>query len=339
MYRDRALDYIKLEEMFDTKILTYVTGDRAGWETQIGADVLDYFLHHLDTMGSPKKISLFLYTRGGDTLAGWSIVNLIRQFCDEFEVIVPSKCHSTGTLMCLGANSIVMTKQATLGPIDPSVNTPLNPLVPGGNQQAKYAVSVEDVKGYLDWAKSELNIKNEQNLSEILVKLSDLVHPLVLGKVYRAKAQIQMLAKKLLINQNLEDEKIDNIIAFLASDSGSHDYTIYRREAQEHLGLKIVKPDQEKYNVIKRLYNDISEELKLREPYSQESILGSSQTGSYDLRRCLIESIDGGCHFLSSEGVLSRVIIPSPHGNQNAISDNRIFEGWRYEDAPRRNTI
>ncbi|MCB2295730.1 hypothetical protein LGK95_19840 [Clostridium algoriphilum] len=54
----------------------------------------------------PKKISLILYTRCGNTLVGWSIVNLIRQFCDEFEVIVPSKALSTGTLICLGSNSI-----------------------------------------------------------------------------------------------------------------------------------------------------------------------------------------------------------------------------------------
>ena len=59
-----------------------------------------------------------MYTRGGNTLAGWSIINLIRQFCDELEIIIPSKAHSTGTLMALGANSIIMTKQATLGPID-----------------------------------------------------------------------------------------------------------------------------------------------------------------------------------------------------------------------------
>lgn len=59
------------------------------------------------------------------------------QFCSEFEVIIPHKCHSTGTLIALGANKIVMTKQATLGPIDPSVNTPLNPHVEGAPPDAR----------------------------------------------------------------------------------------------------------------------------------------------------------------------------------------------------------
>ena len=52
---------------------------------------------------------------------------MIRLFCDEFEVIVPSKAHSTATLICLGADRVVMTKQATLGPIDPGINDPPNP--------------------------------------------------------------------------------------------------------------------------------------------------------------------------------------------------------------------
>ena len=79
-------------------------GDRAGLETQIHTEILDFFIEHLDKIGTVPKISLVLYTRGGQTLAGWSIANLMLQFCEEFEVIIPSKCHSAGTLITLGAN-------------------------------------------------------------------------------------------------------------------------------------------------------------------------------------------------------------------------------------------
>jgi len=84
-------------------------------ETQIHQEVLDMFADHLDAPFPAKKISLILYTRGGDTLAAWNLVNLIRMYCDKLEVIVPSKARSSGTLICLGADTIVMTKQATLG--------------------------------------------------------------------------------------------------------------------------------------------------------------------------------------------------------------------------------
>jgi membrane-bound ClpP family serine protease len=96
-------------------------------ETQIHPEALHYFTHHLDSFGLPQKISLLLYSRGGSTLAGWSIANVIRQFCQHFEVIVPATAQSAATLIALAADEIMMTKQATLGPIDPSTNGALNP--------------------------------------------------------------------------------------------------------------------------------------------------------------------------------------------------------------------
>src|SRR5699024_4736900 len=102
-----------------------------------------------------NKISLLLYTRGGDTMAAYSLVNLIRQFCKEFEIIIPSKARSSGTIISLGADNIIMTKQATLGPIDPSLNNPLNPQNPQfpNNPQARIPVSVESIQGFFDLAK------------------------------------------------------------------------------------------------------------------------------------------------------------------------------------------
>ena len=127
MFKDRIPFYQELERLRKSKVLVYITGDRQNMETKIHSEIIHFFADHLDTFSSSNKISLFLYSKGGDTLAGWSIVNLIRQFCKQFEVIVPSRAQSTATLICLGAETIVMTKQATLGPIDPSVNNPLNP--------------------------------------------------------------------------------------------------------------------------------------------------------------------------------------------------------------------
>jgi hypothetical protein len=324
-------DRIKaIEDEFGTKLLVYFTGDRRGLETQIHSEVLEFFVDHLDKIGQADRISLFLYTRGGNTLAGWSLVNLIRQFCEHFEVIVPSKCHSTGTLIALGAERILMTKQATLGPIDPSVTTPLNPGVPN-NPQARVPVNVESIRGFLDLAREELRIKNDENLSSILLKLSDHINPLVLGDVYRAKSQIQMLARKLLQNQVLDNDKIDKIISFLVSESGSHDYTIDRREARDGLGLKVEKPNDQQYTLIKSLYEHIRSELELVNPLDFNTMLGANPTATYSFRRAVIESLSHGSHYFVSEGTLQRARIQvQPGVQQDAINDNRQFEGWRF---------
>jgi len=333
MYRDRIKIISKIEAERDSKVLIYITSDRQGLATQVHEDVFDYFVNHLDIIGVTKKISLYLYTRGGSTLAAWTLINLIRQYCDELEIIVPSKCHSAGTIMCLGANNIVMTKQATLGPIDPSVNNPLSPQVQNGQTISNVPVSVEAISGFIELAKDELKIETDDNMTQILLALSEKVHPLVLGEVYRARSQIQMLARKLIVNQLTNEEKVDKVIAFLCGGSGSHDYTINRREAANELELAVDKPSSELYSLIKQLYDDIQQELLLTVSYDANATLGLDQTKAYDLRRGLVESIGGGSNYFVSEGTLTRVMIATAQGQQPGVQDNRIFEGWKHEEA------
>lgn len=71
MRKDRLDLYRQLEEQRDSKLIVYVTGTRLGLETQIANDVLPKFAEHLDKIGDTEKISLYLYTNGGDTLAAW----------------------------------------------------------------------------------------------------------------------------------------------------------------------------------------------------------------------------------------------------------------------------
>ncbi|MDM2987652.1 serine protease [Citrobacter sp. CK196] len=331
MFAQRKALYTQLEEMRGSKVITYVTGDRHPWATQIGSDVFDFFANHLDQIGDTQKISLFIYTNGGDTLAARSIINLLRQFCKELEVIIPAKCHSAGTLMSLGANNIVMTKQATLGPIDPSINGPLNPQVQiNGQGPQPWSVSVEEIKGYIAVAREEFGIEDGVGLAQILQSLSDKVHPLVLGRVYRAKSQIQMLARKLLVNQIPDEATAESIISFLCSESGSHDYTINRVEALE-LGLKVEKPSENLYLLIKQIYDDIKAELQLGQPFDAEAILGAGNSLDYQAVRCLVEAPNTGSYQFRTEMRLTRAG-QIPGGPQNLINNAILNEGWRKYD-------
>jgi hypothetical protein len=340
MFKDRIENYKKIEELRGSKLLVYITGDRPGFETQIHPEVLDYFINHLDHFKKEKKITLLLYTRGGNTLTAWSMTNLIRQFCDEFEVLIPSKAQSSGTLISLGANTIVMTKQATLGPIDPSLNSPLNPQNPQipNNPQARLPVSVESIKGYFELAKKDLGIKDTKSIADILIGLSNQVHPLVLGDVYRSRTQIQMLARKLLLKQMKNKNQIDKIISFLCSDSGSHDYSIYRSEAKQELGLNIEKPNDDFYKIIKETFIDIQNELELKKAFDANIILGNNNQASYSCRRALIESLMEGTDVFVSEGILNKTtqLLPQAPGlppiQRMMVEDQRNFEGWKHEN-------
>jgi ATP-dependent protease ClpP protease subunit len=86
-YATRKKIYRKIEAERQTRVITFVTGDRPGMETQIAPDSVNIFVELLDEIGPTKKISLILHTNGGQTAAAWRIVNLIRTFCDELDPV------------------------------------------------------------------------------------------------------------------------------------------------------------------------------------------------------------------------------------------------------------
>jgi hypothetical protein len=252
-------------------------------------------------------------------------------FCDDLEVLIPSKALSAGTLMAIGADRIIMTKQAALGPIDPSVNNPLNPRADIGGQSRQVPVSVESVRGYLTAAREELGIENSEALTSIFLGLSQHIHPLVLGEIFRSRAQIRFLARKLLPVQVKDEQQIDTIIDFLCADSGSHDYTINRREAAE-LGLNVEKPSEDLYRMLRSVNLDYMEELEMREPYTPQKYLAGVQVGQvipYMITRGLVEGPAGGCYAFVSQGSVAKIEVQTPTGLQGGVKDERSFEGWR----------
>ena len=79
--------------------------------------------------------------------AVWPIVSLFREFDENFEVLVPFRCHSGDTLVALGTKKIVLTPLSELSPIDPTTGNQFNPSDPS-NPSARLGISVEDVVAY-----------------------------------------------------------------------------------------------------------------------------------------------------------------------------------------------
>lgn len=312
----------QLAEKLDSNVILYVTSDRPNLSAQIAPDVIDLFVEHFDKMDHSKKLTLVIYSRGGSTMTAWWLVNLMKQFFDDFDVLIPSKAHSAATLIALGASNVIMTKQATLGPIDPSVNTPLNPEIPGAPINHRLPVSVEAIKGFIDLSRIEMGINDDENLIKVLEQLSKNVHPLVLGEVYRARTQIQMIAKRLLKNSIEDEERIKAIVYFLTSDSGSHDYTIHRTEARDVLGLNIQKPDAELYSLIKQLHDNYTDYCLMKTPFTPNYYLAGQQIASYNAISALIEST-AGCHQFVKSGIFQI----NPEGQ---LMEHINKEGWEF---------
>jgi len=336
----------QLEKKLNTKIIAIVTGDRQRMETRIAPDLLPLVSEHLSEIGACDSLSLFIYTPGGDSIAGWGLVNLLRQYCKEFKVLVPFRALSCGTLICLGADELVMGKRGILSPVDPSVSSPFNPVAPGnpvpGSVQL-LPVSVEDMIGFLDLARKEIGLKTEESMTTVLEILSDKVNPLALGAVYRAREQSNDLAKRLLSSHHKDDEaKIERITTKLTQDLPTHNYLIGRAEAQNDIELDITIPSDEVDDLMWQLYQKYQSWLKLTTPFSPEIDLGEEHQKTIRYERASIESISKDRlkqHIFISDNRLIRVsmppaaptlpgVQPNPPGQIGQIVINTLFQGW-----------
>jgi Serine dehydrogenase proteinase len=266
-WQERRAIIAQIEEMRGSRVICYITSDRAGADAQINKDSLPFFHDHLSQIGPRERIDLVLHTSGGDTLAAYGICQLLREFCKRLGVLVPFRCHSAGTLIALGADEIVMTRGGTLSPIDPSLKGPLNPaveLAPG--QRQLVALSVESVAGFMQLVKKDWGIKGPA-LCDAFRMLAEKVHPLALGDVYRARQQIELLAGTLLKAHRSDKAKIADIVSTLARDLGSHDFPITRSNARRILGAQVLRDDVPLEKLVWALFEDYSKDMQLREPF------------------------------------------------------------------------
>src|SRR5713226_451339 len=76
----------------------------------------------LASVGKVDNLDLLLHTTGGSGDVAEKFVEMCRRyFPHNFRVIVPNMAKSAGTLIALGADSIVMGYCSELGPIDPQI--------------------------------------------------------------------------------------------------------------------------------------------------------------------------------------------------------------------------
>ncbi len=140
-------------------------------------------------------------------MAPQQIVQLAREYCKTFEVIVPYRAHSAGTLICLGADNIVMARLGELTPVDPSTANDFNPQNPL-NPAARIPISVEDVIAYLALAKNQAELTSESTRLEVFKALTSQINVIALGNVRRVYNEIRALVDSLLkLHMTTEKEK------------------------------------------------------------------------------------------------------------------------------------
>ncbi len=309
----------KLESERDSRVILYFTGEKPPqFGTQIASDVLPLFKEILEKFGpNNKKISLVLNTSGGHLETPWPLVNLIREYCDFFEVVVLEKALSAGTLIALGADKIVMLPYSQLSPIDPAAD------IIDGEKKQKKRLEIEDIIGYIDFAREKIGIAEQSALADIMKELTKEINPTMLGSVNRTHSLIRRLAKSLLDlhKQHVSDKQSKEIVENLTQKLYSHRHLINRKEAKNSVGFGdiIEFASIKTKKICDQLFNEAEKILEIKKDFDPMVILGKEQEKKIKLQRALIYSSNIKYSF-KSDYIIAK--IPDPSGKQQIVINN-----------------
>ncbi|HBP63155.1 MAG TPA: peptidase [Desulfosporosinus sp.] len=256
----------RLEQLRKSKVIVYFS------YTPLDDSILIPLYRQLKEIGHTKKIDLILHSYGGAVDTPYKVVTLIREFCEEFAVIVPFVAKSAASMLVLGSDEVVMGPISELGPIDPLVKHPVykDTLVP-----------VQAVWHCLDYLQRSIVNSSDPEVTSLLVSpLLDKLDPLLIGDYEKTIKASRQYAERLLSRYMLKDdpERVLKVTWALTEGYFSHGYPIGRREAKD-LGLKVTEAQGELWDVIwdlylayEELFNEKEEQVEAVESYKTSKI-------------------------------------------------------------------
>lgn len=181
-------------------------------------------IHELDR---DKGLDLILHTPGGNVAATESLVDYLRSMFSSIRVIVPQIAMSAGTMIALSAESIVMGKHSSLGPIDPQFGgLPVHGIVE-------------------EFERARQDILNDPSTIPLWQPIIAKYNPTLIGEAEKAIEWANEMVESWLVtgmflNQDDAHQKANGIIEELGSHALtlSHDRHISATKAKE-LGIVI----------------------------------------------------------------------------------------------------
>jgi hypothetical protein len=240
-----------------------------------------------------ENVTLILVTEGGDADAGYRIARCLQDNYAKFTCIVAGYCKSAGTLVAVGANELVMSDAAELGPLDvqmakrDELGEWQSGLTVTSAIQAIYERSFTAFEHFfLTIKRRSMNRVTFRAATDIAARLTsglfapmlEHIDPMHVGEAFRATAIALHYGLRLdLKAKNLEDEESLND---LITGYPAHGFVIDRNEAQ---GLfKNVRPPNEVEQTLLTALGELAiyphktgERLFLSDPLQQQLTLNT----------------------------------------------------------------
>jgi hypothetical protein len=260
---ERRKRYKEIEIYRKRPLIAYATSTRANINAMMAGDVVREFIDQLDALpAATKQIDVLVHSTGGDALAAWKLMSILRERFEHVSVLVPFMAFSAATLFALGADEIVMHPHASLGPIDPQLTIQQ----PGGTlRQFAY----EDVGAFLRFLSSDAKISDAKHVSTVIDKLFSVVDPVHVGAAKRASELSASVGERLLLlhmKGRGSKTQAKQIAENLNKSFFAHGDAVSRTRARS-LVLRIAPDDKPLEKLLWQAYLGIEAYMELRKPF------------------------------------------------------------------------
>ena len=211
------------------------------------------------------KLNLLIESGGGDPDVAFNTANVLRSCCNNMTAYVPRWAKSAATLICLGANDIVLSFGAQLGPLDTQVVDPrISELERGVYISALSAFKA--LNAIADFLKLDLviTIKSFGSIPLALEFIKVLSRPILeqldvfdIGILRSALDMSERYGVELLQRSGVVVKEAIEIAGILVNDYPSHSFVIDLEEARK-IGLRARPPSADENNALKQLYEFLS---------------------------------------------------------------------------------
>ena len=276
---ERRIRYKAIEDYRNCPLIVYATSTRSGVPAKIAGDTVREFIDQIDAVQGSTGVDVLVHSTGGDALAAWKLMSILRERFDKVSVLVPFMAFSAATLFALGADEIVMHPHASLGPIDPQISIPQ----PDGSRRQ---FSYEDVGAFLRFLNAEVKISEQVHVSAVIEKLFSVVDPVNVGAAKRASELSSSVGERLLLMHMTGSEdktRAKQIAENLNKSFFAHGDAVSRSRAKE-LQLKIAAEDKKLEGLLWEAYLGLESYMKLRLPFNALQHYLSDPNGAAALR-------------------------------------------------------
>ena len=218
-------------------------------------------------LSSAKRIIAIVHSGGGSIDAAHKLLQLLREDGKGLDVYVPEYAKSAATFLCLGADNIIMHKNAELGPLDPQIRDPKSRRFISALDRSKsidylrnHAIQTFDMITQLILRRTDFVIKDAMDVAQVFTKnicepLYAKVDPDKLGEYTRLIKIGEEYTRRAMNRYGYNgrgQEAIETILNKIIYGYPSHGFIIDYQEAKE-LNLNVRVPTAEEESIIDRI--------------------------------------------------------------------------------------